>query len=94
MKRLMAVVLLSACGPSGIADFQAVAQGAKQCDVTYDRCVLAGAAQCLCATPVNAIHVETVNEAAKQVSCGNVVAKCMGMYNPRCVAGTCVADQQ
>ncbi len=97
MKRFVAFVacvFAVGCGGTSLSDFQTQARGAKACDPTFDTCVLAGAATCLCPTAVNAKLASSINDAAKQVACGGAQVECPTVINPRCVNDTCVADVQ
>ena len=93
MKRLVLMGLLSGCG-SSLYDFQQQVEAARGCDHNVDRCVLAGASKCLCATAVNLKHQTEVNDAAKGVACSGA-PKCAAMLNPRCSQNdVCISDQQ
>jgi hypothetical protein len=96
MKRvvLAMAVMAAGCGGTSIATFQETARTAKACNAVTDTCVNAGAAQCLCPTPVNSKHAKDIDDLAKSVACGGAVADCAQSTNPRCVNGMCISDIQ
>lgn len=95
LRRLVVLAMfVVGCGGISIAEFQRQATDAKACDVNLDSCRNAGAAQCLCATPVNSARAAAIDELARQVACGGAQVDCVEMLNPRCVDGTCVATSR
>ena len=92
MTRVVVLAMFAlSCGGLSVSEFQKQATDAKACDVNLDTCRNAGAAQCLCPTPVNSARAAAIDELAKQVACGGAQVECVQMLNPRCLNGTCVA---
>lgn len=88
---LIAMVLVS-CDEVTPQSFVELVESSRTCEADED-CVLAGAGECTCASPVNRSAEEEVNEAALDVACENVTAEnCAPTDNLRCEANRCVTD--
>lgn len=96
--RASALVLFLAqgCGKSreeALKDFDVVLEDASACGPS-DTCVLAGASQCTCPSPVNAQAKSDVDAAAEEMekSCDGAMVDCFHPVNIRCEQGRCAAD--
>ncbi|MBK7863576.1 MAG: hypothetical protein IPJ65_34220 [Archangiaceae bacterium] len=96
MKRLVVLVVFAlSCGGLSVQEFQQQVAAAKECNqAAGDTCVNAGAAQCLCPTPVLSSKAAAIDRVAQSVGCGNAQVECALQLNPRCVNDRCVADTQ
>ena len=84
-------MLAMGCGVS-IDDFRAQANASKNC-TALEKCVLAGAAKCLCPTPINSKYAAQVNDYATQVNCGGAEVDCTSVVNVRCGDnGVCIGE--
>jgi hypothetical protein len=72
--------------------FQELVDASRECGAG-DGCVLAGAGECTCDTPVRASESEAVAVAAAEVECEGATITCSGQDNLRCEAGRCISDQ-
>jgi hypothetical protein len=87
---LASLVFVSGCCLSE-EEFAVQREEAAACS-PGDTCVLAGSAQCLCATPVNASKAAEIDSSAEDVCCGGKLVDCVAFTNLRCENGKCVGD--
>ncbi|MGI5864733.1 MAG: hypothetical protein ACOX6T_22160, partial [Myxococcales bacterium] len=84
----LSVLLLTSCGLS-LDELHELVEESRACE-PGEQCVLAGAGQCTCETPVNAKHRQRIDEAAAEVRCGGAMVECPTIGSVACEAGRCV----
>jgi hypothetical protein len=87
---MLALTLMIGCGTTR-EELLDLLEESRAC-APGDTCVLAGSSTCTCASPVNARHLEEINDATESVNCGGIIVDCVAFQNPRCEEGVCVAD--
>ena len=91
MKRWCLLLLLAACDDATPEDYRDLAESSRGCAAT-EECVLVGAGECTCDTPINRSAEEDLRETADNIDCQYVTISCPAHENLRCEAGRCITD--
>ncbi len=90
---LASIVVLTGCSAISPEEFTQMLAEGEACS-PGETCVLSVKLDCVCPQPVTEAKARELDEIVDDVNCGNALALCIGLKNPRCEDGRCVADPQ